>query len=163
MDEPTAPQEKNNDQPLSAQKIAAIFIAAILLCGLIVWGIISLRATGPSNAAAVSQSSETASSTARAGTFSVAAQPAGRSVVITGTDVPAPTWIVVYDNKVGKAGSTLGAAVALPGHPTLIIRLLRRTLSGRTYLVGEALPRIGTHRYFRNLTVLPVWRTFTAQ
>jgi hypothetical protein len=64
-------------------------------------------------------------------------QKAGRSVMVAKAVVTAPTWVVVYDNKDGKPGNALGARLFFPQGQTGTIELLRTTIAGKSYLVGQ--------------------------
>lgn len=61
-------------------------------------------------------------------------QSAGTSVAIKKAMVSAPTWVVVYENKDGKPGNALGAALFFPDRQGGTVELLRATVSGRSYL-----------------------------
>lgn len=64
-------------------------------------------------------------------------QDAGRSVMVTSAMVTSPTWVVIYDSNNGVRGNALGAALFFPEGGAKSIKLLRPTLSGKTYLVGR--------------------------
>lgn len=61
-------------------------------------------------------------------------QAPGTSVSVAKAVVAAPTWVVVYENKEGKPGNALGAALFFPERATGTVELLRATVSGRSYL-----------------------------
>ena len=61
-------------------------------------------------------------------------QPAGASVAVSKAIVSAPTWVVVYENKEGKPGNALGAALFFPEKQAGTVSLLRATVSGKSYL-----------------------------
>jgi len=64
-------------------------------------------------------------------------QDAGMEVLVEVESVPAPTWIVVYENNNGKPGNVLGAAFFTQTISSDSISLLRGTQPGRTYFVGK--------------------------
>ena len=64
-------------------------------------------------------------------------QKAGTSVAIEKAIVSQPTWIVVYENKAGKPGNALGAALFFPEGQRGTVELLRATTAGETYLVTK--------------------------
>lgn len=64
-------------------------------------------------------------------------QDAGMEVLVEVASVPAPTWIVVYENNNGKPGNVLGAAFFTQTISSDSISLLRGTQPGRTYFVGK--------------------------
>ncbi len=64
-------------------------------------------------------------------------QSAGMSVAIAKVVVSSPTWVVIYENKEGKPGNALGAALFFPESQSGTVELLRSTLPGKTYLVAK--------------------------
>lgn len=71
------------------------------------------------------------------GALAVSTQNAGLQVAVSSLSVSQPTWVVVFDNNNGTPGNALGAAMFFPGDKVGSIELLRATVSGKTYLVGE--------------------------
>lgn len=61
-------------------------------------------------------------------------QPAGNSVAVTKAIVSGSTWVVIYENKDGKPGNALGAALFWPEKQNGTVELLRSTMPGKTYL-----------------------------
>ncbi len=72
-----------------------------------------------------------------AGLTIMSPQAPGKSVAIAKAVVSTPTWVVVYENKEGKPGNALGAALFFPERQTGTVELLRSTVSGKTYLVAK--------------------------
>ncbi len=66
-------------------------------------------------------------------------QAAGMTVGVTYATVSVPTWLVVYESANGQPTRALGAALFFPENNGKggLITLLRATVSGQTYLVGE--------------------------
>ncbi len=62
-------------------------------------------------------------------------QKAGSSVAISKAIVTEPTWVVIYENKGGKPGNALGAALFFPEAQAGTVELLRPTVAGNSYLV----------------------------
>lgn len=65
-------------------------------------------------------------------------QDAGLAVAISKVAVSAPTWVVVYENYNGQPGNVLGAALFTASRTSGKVDLLRGTMPGQTYFVGEA-------------------------
>ncbi len=64
-------------------------------------------------------------------------QPAGMTVAVAHIEVSSPIWVVVYENKNGGRGPVLGAALFDKGRTQGVVELLRPTLSGKGYFVGQ--------------------------
>lgn len=64
-------------------------------------------------------------------------QPAGMTVTVAHVEVSTPTWVVVYENKNGGRGPVLGAALFDKGRTKGVVELLRPTLAGKGYFVGQ--------------------------
>jgi hypothetical protein len=64
-------------------------------------------------------------------------QRAGDAVTIQTISVAAPTWVVVYENHDGKPGNALGATLFEPEMHSGTVLLLRPTVAGSSYFVGE--------------------------
>ena len=73
-------------------------------------------------------------------------QDAGLQVAVTNVSVQVPTWVVVYENHNGTPGNVLGAGLFVEGRTSGAIDLLRGTLPGSSYFVGEARDD-GDHMY----------------
>ncbi|MEK7612795.1 MAG: hypothetical protein AAB449_01450 [Patescibacteria group bacterium] len=73
--------------------------------------------------------------------IAVAAQPAGLDVEVSNVVVSKPTWVVVYESRGGALGNALGAKLFFPisqgGGTSGSITLLRTTLAGGTYFIGQ--------------------------
>jgi len=74
-----------------------------------------------------------------------ASQKAGMSVAVAKATVSKPTWVVVYDSVGGKPGNALGAQLVFKSG-AVNIALLRSTVAGKTYFVGERVDN-GDHKY----------------
>jgi hypothetical protein len=84
--------------------------------------------------------------TSTGGTLVVGTQTAGNTVTISDITVTAPTWVAVMDNNNGKPGNALGAVMFFPGQRSGTVELLRATVSGRTYFVGQYVDN-GDHQF----------------
>ncbi|MDE2071425.1 MAG: hypothetical protein KGI70_01665 [Patescibacteria group bacterium] len=73
-----------------------------------------------------------------AGAPSVVAQKAGSTVTVSAVNVESPTWVVVYESRNGAPGNALGATLFFPGQSSGNVELLRPTIAGETYFVGES-------------------------
>lgn len=83
-------------------------------------------------------------------------QPAGKTVTVSGLEIPAGTkWVAIYDDKNGRPGWILGAARAHAGNTSAVVELLRAegTISGQTYYA--ALHNDDGDDTFNRLTDLP--------
>ncbi|HVY72980.1 MAG TPA: hypothetical protein VG984_02955 [Candidatus Paceibacterota bacterium] len=65
-------------------------------------------------------------------------QAAGIHVDIATASVSEPTWVVVYESRNGAISNILGAALFFKGQTSGSVELLRGTMTGQTYFVGEA-------------------------
>jgi len=65
-------------------------------------------------------------------------QTAGLTVAISNVAVQVPTWVVIYENYNGQLGNVLGAALFTKDRSSGVVDLLRGTLPGQSYFVGEA-------------------------
>lgn len=96
-------------------------------------------------------------------------QPSGMQVAVTNVSLAEPTWLVVYESRGGLPGNALGAAMFFPTTKSGTIDLLRGTLPGQTYFVGQSLDD-GDHIFslqsdkpVRDAEGNPVWVTFQTQ
>lgn len=64
-------------------------------------------------------------------------QKAGMMVAVAHVEVSTPTWVVVYENKNGGRGPVLGAALFDKGRIKGVVELLRPTVQGKAYFVGQ--------------------------
>ncbi len=93
-------------------------------------------------------------------------QSPGMQIAITRALVTVPTWVVVYENYNGQPGNVLGAALFTHDRPSGVVELLRGTLPGQTYFVGEARDD-GDHMFsmmrdpvIRDASGNPIWVKF---
>ncbi len=157
----------NAAKPASGGRLAGIFISGVIVGLIIGWGWFSLRndaAKVAENANATTtemvggETNTTGTVPGTTGTNGTVMQNTGSlsatsksslSVALSGIAVTAPTWIAVMDNNAGKAGNALGAAMFFPGQKSGTIELLRGTVSGKTYLVGEYADN-GDHKFSKS-------------
>ena len=59
-------------------------------------------------------------------------------VAVAAVDVSTPTWVVVYEDNNGVPGNVLGAGLFTSSNKSGVVELLRGTLPGQTYFVGES-------------------------
>jgi hypothetical protein len=126
-----------------------IFVAGVVIGALLGWGITG-SSTGTNN---TSTATNTASSTNTTGGVNLtgstvgasgssvslsSSQSAGFAVAITKAPVTQPTWLVVYEDRNGAPGNAIGAGLFFPGSPSGTIQLLRATLPGKSYFVGQS-------------------------
>ena len=138
-----------------------IFVAGLIIGALVGWGITSGKSgstatvatstsmatsSGNSAAAANSGSGTIDLSGATAGPNSVtlaAQQQAGFAVAVSKVIVTQPTWLVVYEDHNGVPGNAIGAGLffsaSIGGNTSGTIQLLRATLPGQSYFVGQSL------------------------
>ena len=140
---PSATTQAPGTKPTLARSIG-IFAAGVIVGVLVTWGYVSAterRPAAPSSTTTTNQAASVvvASSGAAQSAFEVASpQPAGKKVMIERIVVSRPTWVVVYDSENGALGRALGAALFSATKNTGAVTLLRATVPGKTYLVGEA-------------------------
>ncbi len=158
---PSAPSTSNT------AKYIGMLVGGIVIGVLLAWGYSSLHgspstvATTNVNATSTSgtKSTTTKPNTALAADVSLASsgsdtlnvpqsQNAGMSVTVTKAVVSKPTWVVVYDNVGGKPGNALGAQMFFKTQGGTIA-LLRPTIAGKTYFVGERIDN-GDHVYSKS-------------
>ncbi|MCC7500333.1 hypothetical protein IT396_00810 [Candidatus Nomurabacteria bacterium] len=130
----------------SVARSVGIFAAGVVVGVLVGWGFSVMK----SEPVATSLNASEGGAVARAGlsvgpngevqgAFEVSAeQKAGKKVVITRAVVSAPTWIVVYDSVDGTVGRALGASLFSPQKQSGTVTLLRATVPGKSYFVGQA-------------------------
>ncbi len=131
----------------SVARYVGMFVAGVVVGVLIGWGVAEMRDepiaainANTSNSAAVQSSGLSVGARGEAqGSFEIpATQKAGKKVSITRAVVDVPTWIVVYDSVGGTAGRALGASLFSPEKESGTVTLLRATVSGKSYFVGQA-------------------------
>ena len=193
---PTAatPTVNNKNDAQAAQAASntgtyvGIFVAGLIIGALIGWGITSSGTGNTSGASSTaSTSAMTATSTASAtgsnvnlngstigsgstGSITLAAtEPAGFAVTITNMSVSQPTWLVVYEDHNGSAGNAIGAGLFFAGQNSGTVQLLRATLPGQSYLVGQAIDNgdktfsLATDKPVQNANGTPLYTEFTAK
>lgn len=195
---PVTPPPKNPPPPVKAKKdsgasfgtYVGIFVSGLVVGVLIGWGVTALRTT-PSNSS-VSQATSTGQtvntnaqintantvdlSGSTVGTANVVVaspQPAGNTVMVSKVQVNEPTWVIVYDDHNGVAGNALGARLFFPasmgGEQSGAIALLRATVAGQKYIVGQSLDdgdkqfSKETDKPVRDSAGTPVWSTLEVQ
>lgn len=134
-------------------KIIAWIIAIVVVIALATWGLVALHsknaaqtsqgAVGSTSNALIPGSSENTAPTGGAASAVASLvipspQASGREVTVSHIDVSVPTWVVVYENNSGQPGNALGAAWFAPSVHSGTVTLLRGTIAGQTYLVGES-------------------------
>lgn len=130
----------------SMARYAGIFAAGVVVGVLVGWGIAVMKdepvaaSLNASEGAAVESAGLSVGSNGEAqGAFEVPAeQKAGKKVSITRAAVSAPTWVVVYDSVGGTVGRALGASLFSPQKQSGTVTLLRATVPGKSYFVGQA-------------------------
>lgn len=87
--------------------------------------------------------------------LSVADQPAGKTVAVSGLEIKEKQWVAIYDDRDGRPGWILGATRVHTGDTDAIVEVLRPggTLSGMTYYA--ALLNDDGDDEFNRLTDLP--------
>jgi hypothetical protein len=159
-----------------------IFVGGIIIGALIGWSITGARNTANSSAIA----STTATTSKAAGTTSgvnhsnstigpgsavtlASNEPAGFAVAVSKASVSQPTWLVVYEDSNGAPGNAIGAALFFPGASSGTIELLRATLPGKSYFVGQSVDNgdktfsLKNDKPVLNEQGKPLYTQFTAQ
>ena len=133
----------------TTSKYVSMVVVGVLAGVLIAWGYSSWRTpadsvtTGTATTTADTNAATTADTTGLPVIGSDAAltiaspQRPGTSVAVEKAVVSTPTWVVVYENKDGKPGNALGAALFFPEGQSGTVELLRGTVSGRSYLAAR--------------------------
>ncbi len=157
-----------------------IFVAGVIIGALIGWGITGSRTvdTTGNTATNTATSTDTTSgvdltgSTVGANGKSVilaSTQTAGFAVAISKAMVTQPTWVVVYEDRSGAPGNAIGAGLFFPGSPSGTIELLRATLPGKSYFVGQSVDNgdkvfsLESDTAVRDGSGNPLYTQFTAQ
>ncbi|MEK7108997.1 MAG: hypothetical protein AAB919_01000 [Patescibacteria group bacterium] len=151
----------------NASKIAGWLAVGVVAGVVIAWGATSLFKRGGESLPAVADNLQTATTTKEI-LFNVPSpQKAGMKVEVNGTEISAPTWVVVYESRDGKPGNVLGAALFSTGQEGGMVDLLRRTIAGQSYFVTEQSDN-GDRRFSLKEDALltaqgePLWITFIA-
>lgn len=130
----------------SMARYVGMFAAGVVVGVLVGWGVAEMRDepavtnANATNSAAVQRAGLSVGAQGEVqGSFEIpATQKAGKKVSITRAIVDVPTWIVVYDSVGGTAGRALGASLFSPEKESGTVTLLRATLPGKNYFVGQA-------------------------
>ena len=144
---PSAIDTPNKTNTFKNVVITVVVIAAIAA----VWAVIaSNKNTGTSQAGTnnIMATSTTGNMSSMAdGSFSIPSpQDAGLQVAVSKVIVTVPTWVVIYESSNGQPGNVLGAALFVDGRTSGPVDLLRGTMSGQSYFVGESRDD-GDHMY----------------
>ncbi len=99
---------------------------------------ITLPASGAAATTNTAPASTSASSATNAALTIPSPQASGLNVAVSNAVVSQPTWVVVYESRAGQPGNVLGAQMFFPGTTSGAVSLLRGTLPGQTYFVGES-------------------------
>lgn len=190
MSQPMSPVRKDMPAQKSGMgKIVSIFVAGLVVGFLIGWGWSASRpapTTTTNTTETTSAGSETADTGSSAGSgigisntgtvtasatgapsFTVPSpQDSGMQVAVASASVSQPTWIVVYDNVNSQPGRVLGAELFFSTTKSGAVDLLRGTLPGQKYFVGESVDdgdkifSIQNDKPVRDAQGNPVWVTF---
>jgi hypothetical protein len=170
-----------------------IFVVGLIVGAALGWGI-TLSSRGGNASVTASSTDMTSSSTsgtsantgnATAGTASTdlgstmaagannitvaSPQQAGFAVAVSKIMVKQPTWLVVYENNNGTPGNAIGAGLFFADSTSGTIELLRATLPGQSYLVGQSLDdgdkifSLATDKPVRDEKGNPLFTEFTAK
>lgn len=97
-------------------------------------------------------------------------QPAGLQVAISHVSVTRPTWVVVYESRGGQPGNALGASLFFDSTQSSgVVDLLRGTLPGQMYFVGESIDdgdrifSLQNDKPVRDQSGNPLWVSFQTQ
>ncbi len=188
MSQPTPPVHKDMPAQKSGMgKIVSIFIAGLVVGFLIGWGWSATR-PAPTTTTNTTQTTSADTQTADTGSSAVSGigisntgnvtatgassftipspQDSGMQVAVASALVTQPTWIVVYDNVNSQPGRVLGAELIFPTTKSGAVDLLRGTLPGQKYFVGESVDdgdkifSIQNDKPVRDAQGNPVWVTF---
>ncbi len=144
--QPAAPKHNGNNSP---KRIISLIVACIVIIGLIVWALVAARkseaptssTTATSTVSTTATKSDANQSVVSAGSDALtipSPQDAGLQVAVSNVVVTNPTWVVVYENNNGEPGNALGAGLFVDGRDSGVVYLLRGTLPGQSYFVGES-------------------------
>ena len=131
---------KNRGAPDTSNKstLVVVFIVGLAVGLLALWGWFAF--SGGDSIPAEDATGKTISDSVSVVAGELAIPPlqdAGLTVSVTAAIVASPTWIVVYESRNGVPGNALGAALFTPERTTGSVNLLRGTISGQTYFVGQ--------------------------
>lgn len=157
--QPTSPNGlAGRMQKSNSKKTIGIVVAVVVLVALAVWIFKGTRediapssdsvATSTLDTVAKKETTTTATSikpvatpiltTTTSSLVIASPQDAGLQVAVSNITVSALTWVVIYENHNGQPGNALGAALFSADKTSGVVDLLRGTLPGQTYIVGEA-------------------------
>jgi hypothetical protein len=148
--------------PSNTGTYVGIFVAGVIVGALIGWGFTSSNGTSgmassttettntstttstgtSANTTGTSQTGVnlSGSSVGSSGAIVLASnQTAGFGVAVTKITVSQPTWLVVYEDNAGTPGKAIGAGLFFPESTSGTIELLRATMPGQSYFVGQSL------------------------
>lgn len=127
-------------------RYAGIFAAGVIIGVLVSWAFTTTRdraiiagTSASSTEAAVVRADAGLASGAQDSFEVPTEQKAGKKVTITRATVMKPTWIVVYEGAGSDVGRALGASLFTMEKQSGIVTLLRATVPGKAYYVGQAL------------------------
>jgi len=150
--------------PSNAGTYVGIFVAGVVVGALIGWGFTSSNGgtsttasstveTASSTSTGASNTQTSTSGSSQSGAVNLAGssvgssgaialaptESAGFAVAVTKISVSQPTWLVVYEDNNGTPGNAIGAGLFFPESTSGTIELLRATLPGKSYFVGQSL------------------------
>jgi hypothetical protein len=155
--------DKKGQEKSNMTTYAGIFVVGLVVGVLLGWGVIGGRSGGETTSTATTTENTAQSANTPPGASAIGSngsltagslmetndvvvnspQGAGSSIAVSKVNVTKPTWVAVYDNNAGVPGNALGATLflstAVGGQTSGTIELLRPTVSGKTYLVGQQL------------------------
>lgn len=182
---PASASAKSNSSSGTGMYVG-IFVAGLILGAALGWGITSNKSGSPvttgstDSTATITDTSTSGSNTATtqtgadlsAGTGSTVVlapnQQAGFAVVVSKVWVKQPTWLVVYEDTNGTPGNAIGAGLFFAGTTDGTIQLLRATLPGQSYFVGQSLDdgdkvfSLASDKPVRDVQGNPLFTQFTA-
>jgi hypothetical protein len=129
---------------MSAAKLTGMIVVGVIVGIVVAWAWVALRNSGTT--ASIQNNNNSTGGTTTTQTVGQGSDPAltiaspqkaGKSVAVEKAIVSVPTWIVVYENRDGKPGNALGAALFFPSRQTGSVELLRATTAGKTYLIAK--------------------------
>ncbi len=155
-------------------------VGGVIILGLIIWGLVALhdQNTQPNTTSTGTTTTTGASTTTQpssSASFLTAPSPqaAGTEVTVANVSVTNPTWVVVYEDNNGKPGNALGAGLFFSpsqgGATSGTVTLLRGTVAGQSYLVGESLDNgdrvfsLQSDKPVTDMSGAVLWAHFTAQ
>ena len=145
------PMQSTQPQPKRWGKTITVVVVVVALVALAMWTFGATNKTSPSDESIATSTSNTAVgqkntaapaapvvTTTTNALIIASPQDAGMEVAVSHITVPVPTWVVIYENHNGQPGNALGASLFSSDKTSGVVDLLRGTLPGQTYIVGEA-------------------------